>query len=127
MKDILNNIIETIKNNKKKIGKIVAIIAAVAIIASGIGAGVIYSNAKSNINYNEKQLEAIAVKKIPGEVVNVKKELEFEDATFEYTFQIKDKENMLQEITLSSKSGAITDIEIDEYDSYKKDNEHHKD
>lgn len=127
MKDILNNIIETIKNNKKKIGKIVSIVAAVAIIGSGIGSGAVYSYAKSNINYNEKQLEKIAIKKIPGEVVNVKKELEFEDATFEYTFQIKDKEDMLQEITLSSKSGAITDMEIDGHDSDHNDNDRYED
>lgn len=67
-------------------------------------------------NYSEKQLEEIAIKKIPGKVINIKKELEFEDALFEYTFYIKDKENMMQEITLSSKSGAITDIETNGYD-----------
>ncbi|OLS01661.1 hypothetical protein TICRE_24850 [Tissierella creatinophila DSM 6911] len=116
MKDILNKTIETIKNNKKKIKKVTLIAVAIVIIGSGIVAGTIYSYARSNINYSEKQLEEIAIKKIPGEVINVKKELEFEDATFEYTFQIKDKENILQEITVSSKSGAITDIEINGHD-----------
>lgn len=116
MKDILNKSIEMIKNNKKKISKIIIITAGVVIIGSGIGVGALYSYAKSNINYSEKQLEEIAIKKIPGKVINIKKELEFEDALFEYTFYIKDKENMMQEITLSSKSGAITDIETNGYD-----------
>lgn len=127
MKDILNKTIETIKNNKKKISKIILIIVSIAIIGGGIAVGTIYSYAKSNINYSEKQLEEIAIKKIPGEVINVKKELEFEDATFEYTFQIKDKENVLQEITVSSKSGAITDIEINRNDLDGNDNEHYED
>lgn len=122
MKDILNKTLEGIKNNRKKITKIISIVVGMVIIGSGIIAGTIYSYGKSNINYSQKQLEEIAIKKIPGEIVNVKKELDFEDATFEYTFQIKDKENMLQEITVSSKSGAITDIEINEHESQDNDN-----
>lgn len=116
MKDVLNNIIEKIKDNKKKIRKIILITVAIVIIGSGIAVGTIYGYARSNINYSEKQLEEIAIKKIPGEVMNIKRELEFEDATFEYTFYIKDKENILQEITLSSKFGVITDIEINGHD-----------
>lgn len=117
MKEVLNKILEGIKENKKKITKIISIVVGVVIIGSGILGGTVYSYAKSNINYSEKQLEEIAIKKIPGQIIGVKKELDFEEATFEYTFQIKDEENILQEITISSKSGAITDIEINEHES----------
>lgn len=117
MKEVLNKILEGIKENKKKITKIISIVVGVVIIGSGILGGTVYSYAKSNINYSEKQLEEIAIKKIPGQIIGVKKELDFEEATFEYTFQIKDEENMLQEITISSKSGVITDIEINEHES----------
>lgn len=125
MKDNLIKILEGIKKTKKKIIKIILIVVAIVFIGSGIIGGTIYSYAKSNTNYNEKQLEEIAIKKIPGEVIKVEKELDFEEATFEYTFKIKDKEDMLQEITISSKSGAITDIETNEYklESNKSDRE----
>ncbi len=117
MKEILAGIIETIKNNSKKIKKIILITVIVVIVGSGIAVGAIYSYAKSNVNYSETQLKQVAIKKIPGQVVGVKKELDPEDATFEYTFQIKDLENMLQEITLNSKNGAIIDIESDRHNS----------
>lgn len=125
MKDILNKIIETVKSNKQKIKKTIIIIFSIAIIGSGIAAGSLYTYAKSNTNYSENQMKEIAIKKIPGEVINIKKEFEIEDATFEYTFFIKNKENILQEITISSKSGAITDIDINGDDS--DDNDHYDD
>ncbi|MDR7855114.1 PepSY domain-containing protein [Tissierella sp.] len=122
MKDNLNKILEGMKENKKKITKTISIVVGIVLIGSGIVGGTIYSYAKSNINYSEKQLEEIAIKKIPGEVIKVEKELDFEEATFEYTFQIKDNEDMLQEITISSKSGAITDIETNEHELEDNDN-----
>lgn len=125
MKIFLNKFIEIIKNNKGKIVKVIIIIVGLVIIGSGIVIGGMYSFAKSNINYTQNQLEEIAVKKIPGEVVDIKRNLEFEDAEFEYTFYIKDKENMLHEISLSSKNGAITDIEKNSHDS--DDNDCYKD
>lgn len=127
MKNTLSKVVEKIKINKKKIMKVVILVVGIFIIGSGVAAGVLYNYAKSNINYNQKQLEEIAIRKIPGEVVNIKKEFEFEDTAFEYTFYIKDKEGMLQEITLSSKSGAIMDMEITGHDLQDNDNDFHDD
>ncbi len=117
MKDFLIKIKEKIINNKEKIKKVILIATGIAVIVSGLVVGGIYSYANSNMNYSQNQLQEIAIKRILGEVVNIKRELEFEDAEFEYTFYIKDKENMLHEISLSSKHGAITDIEKNSHDS----------
>lgn len=118
MKDTSNKIIETIKDNKKKIKKTIIIVFSIAIIGGGITAGSIYSYINSNENYTENQMKEIALKKIPGQVIDTKKELELEDGAFEYTFFIKDKENILQEITISSKSGVISDLDTNGNNSY---------
>ncbi|WP_366936806.1 PepSY domain-containing protein [Clostridium sp.] len=72
--------------------------------------GIIYSKAKTNIKYSQEQLQQIALGKIPGKVLKVEKELNFEEATFEYKFNIKDKENMLQVVKLDSQNGVILGI-----------------
>ena len=112
MKDVLNNMVEMVQSNKGKIKKIIIIGMVLLILGSGIAVGSV-----SNINYTEKQLKEVAIKAMPGQVINVKKELEFEDAIFEYTFQIKDSENIMQEITVSSKSGAIIDMELNKHNT----------
>ena len=117
MKDVLNNMVEMVQSNKGKIKKIIIIGVVLLIIGSGIAVGSVYTYAKSNINYTEKQLKEVAIKAIPGQLINVKKELEFEDAVFEYTFQIKDSENIMQEITVSSKSGAIIEMELNKHNT----------
>ena len=114
MKEILNKIMDFIRNNSIRIKKLLKIAILIVIIGAGVIVGGIYAYARSNINYSEKELEKIAIEKLPGQVVKIKKELELEDASFEYTFFIKDKDNMLQEITLSPVSGAITDMDIND-------------
>jgi hypothetical protein len=48
-------------------------------------------------------------RKMKNIFVNIK-ELNFEEATFEYKFNIKDKENMLQVVKLDSQNGVILRI-----------------
>ncbi|WP_085558869.1 PepSY domain-containing protein [Carnobacterium iners] len=91
---------------KKKTRNILIIIVGIAIIL-GVGA---YSFATANINYNKEQSQEIALQRIPGEVTDIETEFEIEDITLEYTFLIIDEENVMQEVTVNSKSGAITGI-----------------
>lgn len=118
MKNILNNSAEKVKVNKKKIIKVGVSIVTIAIVGAGIFCGVVYSYAKSNVKYDKSAAELIALQKVPGHIVKFQKEINFEDATFEYKFEIKDEDNMLKELTVSSKSGAITDIENQNQERY---------
>lgn len=114
MKNILVKVKEVVQVNKKKIIKVSVSLVVMGVVAVGILGGVFYSYAKSNVKYTKAQAQEIALNKIPGEIIKANKDIDFEDATIEYEFEIKDKENMLKKITVSSKSGAITDME-DEY------------
>ncbi|MGG5462851.1 PepSY domain-containing protein [Clostridium sp. B9] len=115
MKEILIKVSETLKKYKKKI-----IIACTVIVLGGVGLSLaggafLYNKTKASIKYTEKQCEEVALKQIPGEVVKVEKDVDLEDSTVEYEFKIKDKNNMLKEITVDSTSGAIVDIDYDEF------------
>lgn len=92
---------------KKKIIAVIGIgVLAVAIIA-GTAFGVVYSRASSNIKYNQEQLQEIALQKVPGEVVDVEKDLNFRNQSFVYEFKIKDKDNTLKEVKVDSKYGTL--------------------
>lgn len=106
----IDDISQKIKDNKKKIIKRLSILTIVGIIGAGALGISVFTYAKSKINYNENQLKEIALNKVPGEVIKVKKEFNEDDFTFEYEFKIKDKENILREITVNTNSGAITDF-----------------
>lgn len=106
----IDDISQKLKDNKKKIIKRLSILTIVGIIGAGALGVSVFTYAKSKINYNENQLKEIALNKIPGEVIKVKKEFNEDDFTFEYEFKIKDKENILREITVNTNSGAITDF-----------------
>nr|WP_253197460.1 PepSY domain-containing protein [Clostridium algidicarnis] len=71
---------------------------------------VVYSKLKANLKYSQEDLQKIALVKVPGEVIKVEKELNIEEAVYEYKFKIKDKENMLQIVKLDSESGAILKV-----------------
>lgn len=111
MKNILNKISEVAKVNKKKIIKIGVTLGVVGVVSVGALGWMMYSFTKTNINYDQSKAQEIALKKIPGDIVKVENELDFDSATLEYEFEIKDKENMLKKIAVSSKSGAIIDID----------------
>lgn len=107
MKNIFIKVKEFCRNYKKRIIKIISISIVAVIIVGGSIAGVVYSKAKGNLKYTQDQLQQIALGKVPGEVIKVEKELDFEEAVYEYEFSIKDKENMLQRVKLDSQNGVI--------------------
>ncbi|KOF57201.1 hypothetical protein AGR56_12070 [Clostridium sp. DMHC 10] len=110
MKNIFVNIKEFCKTYKKRIITVSSISLLTVIIVVGAVGGIVYSKAKGNIKYSQEQLQQIALGKVPGQVLKVEKELNFEEATFEYKFNIKDKENMLQIVKLDSQNGVILRI-----------------
>lgn len=129
-----NNIKENIKNYKEKamnkiedkktkIKKIVIITVVSSIGIGVVGAGGAYAYLKSNMNYSEAQLKQVALKQVPGEVVSVKKDIDDDNLSLSYEFKIKDKNNMLNEVEVDSKTGAIIDIE----NHYNNENNHYND
>lgn len=105
------NIIEKIKEKKKKIIKVVLVFTISAVTVGILGTTIVYNKIKSNINYTKKQAIEIALEQIPGEVAGVRYDLELERLSLEYDIKIKDKNNILREVTVDSKLGAIVDFE----------------
>lgn len=121
MKNIFLKAKEFFKKYKKRIITVMIVsMLAIIIIAASVG-GVVYSHAKSNIKYSQEQLEKIALGKVPGEVLKVEKELNFEGAVFEYEFKIKDKDNMLQIVKLDSQYGVILGVNNEDNRNENKD------
>lgn len=98
------------KNSNGSNNKIKKVIIGLVVLVIAGGAG-LYFVAQSNVNYSQAELQEIALQQIPGEVTDVKTELEIEDLAIEYNFYIRDEENIMREITVSTKTGAITHIE----------------
>ncbi|MBC8632786.1 PepSY domain-containing protein [[Eubacterium] tenue] len=120
---------EMIKEKKGKIKKFAILTLTGSIVLAGIGAGTAFAFVKSNTKYSQEKLKEIALSKIPGEVVGVKKDIDEDSMSLTYEFKIKDKNNMLNEIELDSKTGAIIDIENhneykDHYDNDHDDKDH---
>lgn len=110
MKNVLLKVNEVLRKYRKKI-----IVSGVVIVLAGVGVSAaggafLYNRVQSNIKYTQGQCEEVALKQIPGEIVKIKKDMDLEDGTFEYDFQIKDKDNMLKKITVDATTGAIVDI-----------------
>lgn len=110
-KEVLENGVEKLKASKKRIKRFAIITLTGAIGVSVLAGGSAYAYIKSNTNYSQAQLEKEALKKMPGEIVGVKKDIDDDTMSISYEFKIKDKNNMLNEIELDSKTGAIIDIE----------------
>lgn len=120
---------KVLKEKKGKIKKFAILTLTGSIVLSGIGAGTAFAFVKSNTKYSQEKLKEIALSKIPGEVVGVKKDIDEDSMSLTYEFKIKDKNNMLNEIELDSKTGAIIDIEnhndYDDDDHYDKDHDNY--
>lgn len=117
---------KVLKEKKGKIKKFAILTLTGSIVLAGIGAGTAFAYVKSNTKYSQEKLKEIALSKIPGEVVGVKKDIDEDSMSLTYEFKIKDKNNMLNEIELDSKTGAIIGIENhNEHKDYD-DNEHKK-
>lgn len=123
MKNILLRVKEGFNKYKKKI-LITCIVMAIGVTSIvTFGGYYIYEKVKSNTKYTQAQCEEIALKKVPGEVVRVKKEIE--DGALEYEFKIRDKNNMLQEVNVDASFGAITEVSYEE-DDFHHEHEHKK-
>ena len=96
---------------KKKIIKYVSIFSAGIVGLSVVGGLAIFGIVKSNVKYTEQQAKDIALKQIPGKVVYVRKDLDLERFVLEYDIKIRDKNNIIREVTVDSKFGAISDFE----------------
>ena len=96
---------------KKKIIKYVSIFSAGIVVLSVVGGLAIFGIVKSNVKYTEQQAKDIALKQIPGKVVYVRKDLDLERFTLEYDVNIMDQNNIIREITIDSKYGAVSDFE----------------
>lgn len=111
MKEIINKVNNTLKNNKKRIIRVV-VSSGVVIVIALIGSGFLYYNhVKSNINYTQEQAQNIALQLVQGEVIKSSKDID--DGELEYEFKIKDKNNILREVVVSSNSGAVIDCDND--------------
>ncbi|MDQ0149498.1 PepSY domain-containing protein [Eubacterium multiforme] len=146
MKAETNNENKEVKNKKNKFSKrkIIGLSILAVVIGGAIAAGAaVYDHmedrgnnpieqAKEKVemkfaekpNYSLDQAKEIALKKVNGTVVKSKEDVE--DGIVEYEFKIKDKENLLQEITVDGKTGAIVDID-NPLNDHKKDDDHHND
>lgn len=117
---------KVLKEKKGKIKKFAILTLTGSIVLAGIGAGSAFAFVKSNTKYSQEKLKEIALSKIPGEVVGVKKDIDEDSMSLTYEFKIKDKNNMLNEIELDSKTGAIIDIENHNDHKDYDDNDHKK-
>lgn len=117
MKNIFIKVMEFVKTYKKRIITVITISALTVIIAAGIVGKVVYSRAKTNTKYTQDKLAQIALGQVPGEVIEVEKELNFEEAVYEYEFRIKDKENMQQIVRVESKNGVILMVDNEKTNS----------
>ncbi|MFN8604503.1 MAG: hypothetical protein U0Z74_00140 [Romboutsia timonensis] len=61
---------------------------------------VLYNIVKSNVNYTEQQAKEIALSQVPGQVVYVTKDIDLDHLGLEYNIKIKDKNNIIREVTL---------------------------
>jgi len=107
VKNICGNVKGFCKKHKKKIIVTISTCVVLVIVVAGVAYGVSYSNANANIKYSQEEMEKVALAKVPGEVVDTEKELNFREAIYEYEFKIKDKNNTLQEVTVNSKYGTL--------------------
>lgn len=128
MKNVLLKVNEVLRKYRKKIIVSGTVIVLAGVGISAAGGAFLYNRVQSNIKYTQGQCEEVALKQIPGEIVKVKKDMDLEDGTFEYDFQIKDKDNMLKKITVDAASGAIVDIdhEDDDFRDYHDKDDHRK-
>ena len=99
------------KKTKKTIIKFVSIFAGCGIGLCVLVGVLLFNIIKSNVNYTETQAKEIALEQVPGQVVYVAKDLDFDRFTLEYDVKIKDNNNIIREVTVDSKFGAISDFE----------------
>ena len=123
MKNIFASIKGFYKTYKKRIIAVMSISTLIVIIAAGIVGKVVYSRAKTNTKYTQDKLAQIALGQVPGEIIGVEKELNFEKAVYEYEFRIKDKKNMQQLVRVESQNGVILMVDNEKTNSENKESQ----
>lgn len=101
--DILEKRKRTLGKKRKSIIIGVSVIGLLIVL----GVGGIFAIIKVNINYTKKECRNIALGYVQGEIVIEEADIDFERFTIDYKFKIKDKNNLLREIEINSKTGAI--------------------
>lgn len=116
----MKNIKEKIENLDKKTvikktKQVIIITLSCTVLLGGIGAFAGYSYIKSNIKYTESQCEKIALDKVPGEIIKTEKDINEDTLSLTYNFKIKGEDNLLNEVEVDSKSGAIIYIDYSDF------------
>ncbi|WP_455675124.1 PepSY domain-containing protein [Pradoshia sp.] len=115
MKESIKTMQEKVTNKKKAIILTVSGVAALGLILIGGYVGLGYYYATQNDHYTESQAKEIALSHVDGEILTVKKHIEIEDnpakSEYEYEIEVKTADNLLREVTISSRTGTI---EIDD-------------
>lgn len=110
IKNMLVKLMEFCIKYKKKIITVIGVGILTVAIISGAAFGIVYYKASSSIKYSQEQMQEIALQKVPGEVVDVEKDLNFRNASFVYEFKIKDSNNTLKEVKVDSKYGTFVNF-----------------
>ena len=110
------------KSVVKKIKKAIIITLSGVVILGGACVYAGYKYIKSNENYTQTQCEKIALEKVPGEIIRTTKSIDDDSLSLVYEFKIKAKDNVLNEVDVDSKSGAIIDMDYDYNINYYKNN-----
>lgn len=120
IKNILLKVKEFCIKYKKKIIAGIGVGVLAVVIIGGAVFGVVYSKASSSIKYSQEQLQEVALQRVPGEVVDVEKDLNFRNQSFVYEFKIKDKDNTLKEVKVDSKYGTFADFNKEKHNKENK-------
>lgn len=107
--EFINKVFEILKTNSQKIKKIFIIFSIISFLIIITSLICYYIFVKSNLNYTESQAEDIALELIDGAIF--RREKEIDDGILEYKFDIIDKNNIVREVSVSSKTGAIIDFD----------------
>ena len=100
----------------KKIKKVTIITVTSVVLLGSAGAYAGYRYIESNEKYTLADCQKIALKQIPGEIIKTEKDFNEDTLSLTYEFKIKGKDNLLNEIEVDSKSGAIIDIDHMDFD-----------
>ena len=107
--EFINPVLKILKNNPQKIKKIFIIFSIISFLMIIMSLICYYIFVESKLNYTESQAENIALELIDGAIL--RREKEIDDGILEYKFDIIDKNNIVREVSVSSKTGAIIDFD----------------
>lgn len=118
------------KNKKNKV--LIPILAATILVGGGLGIAyatnpqdkpisvAIEENQTKQVKLTEKGATKIALEKVPGTIKEV--ELEDEDGTIVYEFEILSTDGTQNEVKVDAQTGKIVRVEADDEDHSEKEN-----